>query len=178
MFDLATLKALHIIFVVCWFAGLFYIVRLFIYHTEALDKNEAEKAILSKQLAIMQKKLWYAITVPSMLATIFFGTILAIKTQSWREEWFIVKAIFIVFLLCYHHICIPIRKSLLKNQALLSSLQLRIFNEVATLFLVFIVFLAVTKSIATSLWASLAFTLFAVIVFMLIKILKKSIKRS
>ena len=74
------LKALHIIFVVTWFAGLFYIVRLFIYHTEALAKNEPERSILSDQLAIMTKKLWYIIAWPSAVITLIMGVSLLITT--------------------------------------------------------------------------------------------------
>ena len=65
--------ALHIIFVVTWFAGLFYIVRLFIYHTEAEQKAEPEKSILQTQYKLMEKRLWYGITWPSMILTLIFG---------------------------------------------------------------------------------------------------------
>ena len=67
-------KSLHLIFVVTWFSGLFYIVRLFIYHVEAQKKSEMEKNILSKQYKLMQKRLWYIITWPSMLLTLFIAT--------------------------------------------------------------------------------------------------------
>ena len=72
--DFDTVKALHIIFVVSWFAGLFYIVRLFVYHTEAQEKEELERNILSAQFEIMEKRLWWIITTPAMVLTIVFGT--------------------------------------------------------------------------------------------------------
>ena len=72
--DFSTIKALHIIFVVSWFAGLFYIVRLFIYHTEAQEKEENEKRILSNQFEIMESRLWWIITTPAMILTFVFGT--------------------------------------------------------------------------------------------------------
>ena len=65
--------SLHIIFIVTWFAGLFYIVRLFIYHTEAEAKPEPEKSILQNQYKIMEKRLWYGITWPSLVLTLIFG---------------------------------------------------------------------------------------------------------
>lgn len=67
--ELEYIKALHIIFVICWFAGLFYIVRLFVYFAEAETKPEQEKVILQKQFKIMQRKLWYIITWPSLIGT-------------------------------------------------------------------------------------------------------------
>ncbi|MDR9488704.1 CopD family protein, partial [Salibacter sp.] len=67
------IKALHIIFVVTWFAGLFYIVRLFIYHTEAEQRSEPEKSILQSQFRLMEKRLWYGITWPSAVLTMIFG---------------------------------------------------------------------------------------------------------
>ena len=77
MFNFAALmgyvKALHIIFIVTWFAGLFYIVRLFVYQREALDKEEPERSIIGSQLALMAGRLWYMITWPSAVLTLIFG---------------------------------------------------------------------------------------------------------
>ncbi len=71
-----TIKALHIIFMVSWFAGLFYIVRLYIYHTEAQQRPQLEKDILSKQFVEMEKKLWWIITTPAMILTVLFGVLM------------------------------------------------------------------------------------------------------
>ena len=69
----SVLKSLHLIFMVSWFAGLFYMVRLFIYSVEALDENEPKRTILYDQFLIMQKRLWWIITTPSMIITVFCG---------------------------------------------------------------------------------------------------------
>src|SRR5690606_32295663 len=97
------LKALHIIFMVSWFAGLFYIVRLFIYHTEAQEKSEQEKNILSAQFKIMEKKLWWIITTPAMILTVVFGTLMLIENPALlKMPWMHLKLTFIVLLLVYH----------------------------------------------------------------------------
>ena len=67
------IKALHLIFMVSWFAGLFYMVRLFIYFREASDKTEPEKEILQKQFILMMQRLWWIITTPAMVLTVVFG---------------------------------------------------------------------------------------------------------
>ena len=71
--SLEVIKALHIIFVVTWFAGLFYIVRLFIYQREAQDKPERERAVLTEQFKLMSKRLWLGITWPSAIITSILG---------------------------------------------------------------------------------------------------------
>src|ERR1700761_4176368 len=98
--------AVHIIFIVCWFAGLFYMVRLFIYHTEAQEKPEPDRTILSKQFEIMEKKLWWIITVPSMLFVLAAGITMLILDPAWlRESWLHIKLAFVVGLVVYHFIC-------------------------------------------------------------------------
>src|SRR5882724_3573555 len=94
-------KALHIIFIVTWFAGLFYVVRLFIYNREACDKPEAEKIILQQQFNIMIKRLWLGIAWPSCILTIIFGTWLTILLGS-IPGWLAIKIIFVFGLLLYH----------------------------------------------------------------------------
>ena len=141
--DFNTVKALHIIFVVSWFAGLFYIVRLFIYHTEAQEKEEVAKKILSDQYQIMEKKLWWIITTPAMVLTIVFGTWMVLINPDYylQAGWFHIKLIFIVLLLFYHFVCQKIMNDLKKGIFNWKSNGLRIWNEVATLALVAIVFL-------------------------------------
>lgn len=142
------LKALHLIFVVTWFAGLFYIVRLFIYDTEASEKPENERKILQDQFSIMQKRLWYGITWPSAIMTAIFGLsqIHAFLPLD-QHPWLIYKLVLVALLYAYHLSCGWIFKQLQKKRYPLSSTQLRLWNEVATLFLVGIVFLAVLKSL-------------------------------
>lgn len=144
--DFATIKALHIIFVVSWFAGLFYIVRLFIYHTEAQSRQEVEKRVLSDQFEIMEKRLWWIITTPAMLLTILFGTWMILLSPDAlflgeHARWMHIKIAFVLLLLVYHFVCQKMMFSLKKGQFKWKSNTLRIWNEVATLCLVSIVFL-------------------------------------
>ena len=97
-----TVKALHIIFVVSWFAGLFYMVRLFIYHVEAQAKSDIEKEILSNQFIIMEKKLWWIITTPAMVLTVIFGTWMVIlRPGLLYAPWFQIKLVFVLLLVIY-----------------------------------------------------------------------------
>jgi putative membrane protein len=169
------LKALHIIFVVTWFAGLFYIVRLFIYHTEASLKEEPEKSILTNQYKIMQKRLWYGITWPSMIMTLLFGGWLL-----WENPWFLSQAFFILKLcfvgglVLYHLQCHVMFKQLQKGIVKSTSFKLRIWNELATLFLVAIVFLIVLQNNIGFIYGMLGLIIFAATLMLAIKIYKKS----
>src|SRR5690606_16013499 len=132
--ELATVKALHIIFVVSWFAGLFYIVRLFIYHTEAQQKEEPARQILSAQFEIMERKLWWIITTPAMILTIIFGTWMIVLVPGYLQMgWMHIKLSFVAILLIYHFVCQKILFDLKKGKYNWSSNGLRIWNEVATL---------------------------------------------
>lgn len=168
------LKSLHIIFVVTWFAGLFYMVRLFIYHTEALQKAEPERSILASQLAMMSKKLWYIITWPSAILTLIFGTSLLISQPAWLQMSFMhVKLTFVLLLFVYQIWSHRIFLKLQQNIIVYSSIRLRIFNEIATLFLVAIVFLIVLKNQVSWLWGVVGFVLLGVILMIAVKIYKK-----
>jgi protoporphyrinogen IX oxidase len=141
------LKALHIIFVVTWFAGLFYVVRLFIYHREALDLPEPNKTILTDQYKIMSKRLWLGIAWPSCILAIGFGlSLLPMFLPLKGQPWLHAKLFFVFLLFLYHLKCGSIYKQLQNNATNFTSKGLRIWNEVATLFLVSIVFLVVLKS--------------------------------
>lgn len=143
--DIYLLKALHIIFIVTWFAGLFYIVRLFIYHAEANDKIEPEKSILIKQYKIMQFRLWYIITWPSFILTMILGPWLLIQEhpEYLKFGWMHLKLGFVVVLAIYHLITHKIYRQLQKDEVTWNSMKLRLWNEVATVLLVVIVFLVV-----------------------------------
>ncbi|NMM49515.1 CopD family protein [Marinigracilibium pacificum] len=139
-------KALHIIFVVSWFAGLFYIVRLFIYHTEALtEKLDPEKSILSNQLKIMTSRLWSIITIPASILTAIFGFWMVWELGT-ISGWLWVKLGLVAGLYLYQIWCWRIYKDLQNEKVRYSSDQLRMFNEGATLFLISITFLVVLKS--------------------------------
>jgi putative membrane protein len=143
------IKALHIIFIVTWFAGLFYVVRLFIYHAETKDKPSPEKEILQSQYKIMTKRLWIIITWPSAIITLILATILLltpIGNSYLHQHWMWIKLSFVVLLYGYHFACHIIYKQLQKNEIKYTSNQLRLWNEVATIILFSIVFLVVLKT--------------------------------
>ncbi len=173
--DFNTVKALHIIFVVSWFAGLFYIVRLFIYHTEAQEIDEIAKKILSDQYQIMEKKLWWIITTPAMVLTIFFGTWMVLINPDYylQAGWFHIKLIFIFLLLFYHFVCQKIMNDLKKGIFNWKSNGLRIWNEVATLALVAIVFLVELQDNLNWIKGTLGFFGVAIVLMIGIKIYKK-----
>src|SRR3984885_1820039 len=138
------IKALHIIFIVTWFSGLFYMVRLFIYNTEAAAKPEPDRTILQEQFRIMIRRLWLGITWPSAILTLIFGPWMMILMGS-APLWLQVKIGFVVLLYAYHFSLHYIYRQQMKGVFRWSSQQLRIWNEVATVFLVAIVMLATVK---------------------------------
>lgn len=141
------IKSLHLIFVITWFAGLFYIPRLFIYHIEAQDKDSTEKEILSNQFKIMTKRLWFIITWPSAILATLFAVILLILQPVWlQQDWMHVKLAFVLLLFVYHFKCHQIFKQLQRNVFKWSSNQMRLFNEVSTLILFSVVFLVILKN--------------------------------
>jgi putative membrane protein len=175
----AVFKSLHLIFMVSWFAGLFYIVRLFIYHTEAQSKPEQEKGILSKQFTIMEKKLWWIITTPAMILTIIFGVAMLILQPFYlKMGWMQIKLSFVLLLLVYHFVCQRILFQLKNNTFKWRSNGLRIWNEVATLALVAIIFLVVMRDSMNWIKGTVGFFAVAVALMIGIKIYKRIRKRS
>lgn len=172
------LKALHIIFVVTWFAGMFYIVRLFIYNTEANEKGEPEKSILQKQFGIMMKRLWLGITMPSAILTLILGPTVMFF-YGWHKilfdpagKWLLIKLIFVTGLYFYHFSLESMYKQQVKGIFKHSSQKLRIWNEVATIFLVAIVMLATVKQGISFVWGLLGLTGFVIVLMSAIKIYK------
>src|SRR5690606_16386860 len=141
------LKALHIIFVVCWFAGLFYIVRLFVYYAEAQLKTEIEKDILTKQYQLMAHRLWYIITYPAAVLATIFGVWMLIENPALLQmPWMHIKLFFIVLLWAYHLKCHQFVQQI-KHQTLTKTNSFfRICNEGATLILFSVVFIVILKS--------------------------------
>ncbi|HTE01363.1 MAG TPA: CopD family protein [Mucilaginibacter sp.] len=166
--------AIHIIFVVCWMAGLFYIVRLFIYHTEAQEKPEPDRKILSDQFEIMERRLWNVISVPSMWLVMAAGvTMVSLNfTYLIHQPWLQIKLCFVVGLIFYHHICESRMKEMRKGIFKWTSTQLRIWNEVATIFLFAIVFLAVLKNGISWIYGLIGLVVFAIIIMSAVKIYK------
>ncbi len=155
------IKALHIIFVVTWFSGLFYTVRLFIYNTEAGEKSDVEKAILHPQFNTMIKRLWFGITWPSAVLTLIFGTWLLVLYGR-IPPWLWTKLFFVTALFLYHLSLHYIFNQQMEGRFRYTSKNLRIWNEVATIFLVTIVMLVVVKQQLSFVWGLLGFVLFAV----------------
>jgi putative membrane protein len=170
--------AIHIIFVVCWMAGLFYIVRLFIYHTEAQEKPEPDRKILSDQFEIMERKLWYIITVPSMILVVAAGTAMLILLPAWLSQpWMQIKLGFVLGLLVYHFICQNKMKQMARGIYTWTSAQLRIWNEVATIFLFAIVFLAVLKNALNWIYGVLGLVALAIVLMIAVKLYKRARKK-
>ena len=165
------IKALHIIFIVTWFSGMFYIVRLFVYNTEAGEKEELEKNILRRQFNIMIRRLWLGITWPSAVLTLIFGVWL-ISLYGMIPGWLWIKLGFVVGLYAYHFTLHYIYKQQARGVFSFSSQQLRIWNEVATLFLLSIVMLVVVKQGISALWGVIGLVIFAIILMSAIKIYK------
>ncbi len=147
------LKAVHIIFIVTWFAGLFYITRLFIYTIESNEKPEPEKSILVRQLKMMSSRLWYGITWPSAIITLVMGASMLIHNPAWLTMSFMhIKLALVALLYVYHFSLHVIFRQLQQGVIKYTSMQMRIWNEVATLFLISIVFLIVLKSALRMTW--------------------------
>jgi putative membrane protein len=165
------IKALHIVFIVTWFSGLFYIVRLFVYNTEAGDKAEPEKNILRTQFTIMIKRLWLGITWPSAILTLIFGPWMWFMLGT-TPGWLFIKLLFVLGLYAYHFTLHGLYKQQLKGVFKYSSQQLRIWNEVATIFLVAIVMLAVVKQGMSVVWGLMGLVLFVVVLMSALRIYK------
>ncbi|VEI53610.1 CopD family protein [Capnocytophaga sputigena] len=177
MIDYLIAKCIHIIFVVSYFAGLFYMVRLFIYHTEALEKEEPERSILHKQFSFMEERLWNIITVPALILMVLSGIYMfyAMQWVYFTQGWMHVKLLFIAFLLWYHYYSWRIMKRLQAGQTTLTSVQLRMLNEVATIILFVVVFAVVLRGYFVAYWYAslLAFVAMGVLIMLVVKLVNK-----
>jgi putative membrane protein len=154
-------KAFHIIGIVVWFAGLFYLVRLFIYHVEANQEPEPARTILKNQYQIMEKRLYNIITTPGMLVTVAMAIgLLSTEPEVLKQGWLHFKLLCVALLLGYHHYCGRLMKKLAADECRWSGQQLRALNEAPTVMLVVIVMLAVFKNnLPTDITAWLVFGL-------------------
>jgi len=172
-------KALHLIFVVTWFAGLFYIPRLFVYHIEAQDKTDLERDILSTQLKLMSKRLWLIIAWPSAVLATLFALILIVIMPSWlMQPWMWFKLAFVFGLILYHLKLHQMYKQQQKDIFKYTSNRMRIWNEGATLFLFAIVFLVILKNTIDWIYGLLGLFLLIGMLLMAIKLYKKSRQNS
>jgi putative membrane protein len=167
---LYVLKSLHIISLISWFAGIFFLGRMLIYHKEALEENSADIIRLAQGGA---KRVWYIITLPSMLLAFIFGTILAIQIGAFREGWMHLKFMLVLIFIAYNFYLNKLRLKLAEQKPTPKSWQLRLINEVPFLFLVAIVFTVYMKDLFSGIWAFLVVVLIAITVTLALIISKK-----
>jgi putative membrane protein len=166
--DLNVMRALHIIFMVCWFAGLLYIGRLFVYYVEAKSKDASPQ--VSRQLHIMMKRLFYIITWPSGILTTVIGLHLLMQTGALSYPWMHAKLGCVCLLWVYHiwcHRCVTLPQRLPS-----SSRTLRIANEVPSVLLIAIVFFVSTRTIAVGIPVLGTVIFFGVLAVVLSKLVK------
>lgn len=166
------IKALHIIFLVTWFAGLFYIGRLFIYYAEAGGRPGSDKKLLQDQLTLMASRLWAIITWPGMLLTLATG--IGLMAVLWpdimKEGWFHIKLTALIGLFVYHMACGRLVKKMKNGEELANPERLRMYNEIPTMFLFAIVFLAVLKSTLSLLYALVGLVTLGILLMIGIKV--------
>jgi putative membrane protein len=176
------LKALHIIFVLTWFVGLFNIVRLFVYQIEANEKPSPEKEILQAQFKIMSYRLWYIITWPSAILASFFAYWMLFFTDlgnAWLQmPWMHVKLGFVFVLYLYHLKCQQIFSQLQRDEVKYTTNFMRLWNEGATIILFAVVFLVVLKSAFNWIFGVIGIILFSVLLMLGFKFYKKIRERN
>ena len=140
-------KAFHLIGIVVWFAGLFYLVRLFVYHAEAAQEPEPARSILQKQYGIMEQRLYSIITTPGMILTVVMAIgLISTEPEILKSTWLHIKLAFVILLIGYHHFCKRIMKKLAAGECQWTGQQFRALNEAPTVLLILIVLLAVFKN--------------------------------
>ena len=133
-------KAIHIIFVICWFAGLFYLGRMFIYYKEADSRKDSERKVLQKQFLLMSERVMNIIIWPSVFLASTFGLLMLYYNPGLLDAlWMKIKLIIVLLLLIYVFVCQHILNNMKKGQLNISENKLRFFSEGATLFLIAIV---------------------------------------
>jgi len=168
------IKSLHLIFIITWFAGLFYIVRLFVYQIEASQKPSPNKEILGEQLKIMASRLWNIITWPSMILALFFGIwLISMRMFFIADAWMQVKLGFVVLLIIYQFKCQQIFNQLQNDVVKYSSNKMRLFNEVPTIILFAVVFLVILKDGTNWIYGTIGIIVFAILLMMGYKIYKR-----
>jgi len=157
-------KTLHIVGVVVWFAGLFYLVRLFIYHVEAAELEPTVKKAFEEQYTLMERRLANIITTPGMVLAVCMAVGLLITQPSWlHQTWMQAKLVLVAGLLAYHIFCYRLMGQLNRGVCSWSARQLRALNELPTLILVLVVMLVVFKNqfpTAAATWLIVGLVLF------------------
>ena len=165
------IKSLHIIFMVCWFAGIFYLVRLMIYFKESEERELNTRKILQDQYTIMTKRLLYFITWPACFLTFLFGfSLIYLNPILLDNNWLVSKLVFVFLLLLYTISCQLLFNQMQKGEIIYTGSNLRLWNEVATVLLFIIVFLAVLKNSVSVLFLSFLIISIVIVLFALIKL--------
>ena len=168
-------KAFHIVGFVAWFAGLFYLVRMFVYHAEVADKPKELQEDWKKQFTLMQWRVYKVICNPAMMITWTFGLLMLFTNPALLEQsWLHVKLFLLVLLTGYHLYCKGIIKKQENGTSKYTSFQFRLLNELPTLFLVAIVLLAVIRDLLSFLNLFLGIIAFGVTLFFAAKAYRRA----
>jgi putative membrane protein len=159
-------KTFHIIGFVTWFGGLFYLGRIFVYHIEALSKEEPAKSVLVEQFKLMEQRVYKIIANAGMMITFTFGTLMLVFQPAYLQSpWIHIKLLFVILLLLYHLKCKQMMKQFANDSFKWKSFQLRLWNEVPSFFLVIIVILAVFRDQTNYLYLAIGMVLFSAMIF-------------
>ncbi|MDY3363205.1 CopD family protein [Riemerella anatipestifer] len=176
------IKALHIIFMVSYFAGIFYLVRLFVYYKDTDDFDTPKQTILREQYLFMMRRLWNIITVPAGVLMLIFGVILIIMNPYlMKMPWFHLKLTFLIGLAVYHYWCwkkILVVKNLNFSELSTPNIKLRQANEIATFLLFLVVFTVILKVFVIDYWWQLivGFIVLVVVIMLTVKLVNKNKK--
>lgn len=167
---LPLIKSLHIVGAVGWFGGLFYLVRIFVYHKEALSLPSPDREILIKQYRIMEDRVYRIICKQGMYITWVFGILMIfLYGMDWMAAngWLHVKLLLVVLLTGYQHYCKGIIRKLADDTATYSSFGFRLLNEVPSILLLMIVLLAVYRNTIDYPKAILGIAIFGLLIYLI-----------
>ncbi|UJF29218.1 CopD family protein [Kaistella sp. 97-N-M2] len=173
------IKAIHLIFMVSYFAGIFYLVRLFVYYKDTDEFEEVKKKVLREQYVFMARRLWNIITVPAGIIMLVSGlTMIFLNFGLMKTPWFHLKLTFLVGLALYHYWCwkrVLQLKSLDGDAMPLKNLKLRQANEIATFILFLVIFTVILKSLVIEYWWQLitGFVVLVVLIMGTVKLVNK-----
>ncbi|WP_142725578.1 CopD family protein [Chryseobacterium sp. ON_d1] len=176
------IKALHIIFMVSYFAGIFYLVRIFVYYKDTDEFPEEKKKILREQYTFMARRLWNIITVPAGVIMAVCGLVMIFLNPGlMKMGWFHLKLTFLIGLAVYHYWCwkkVLQLKLLYGNTLPIANIKLRQANEIATFILFLVVFTVILKSMVIEYWWQLitGFFVLVLLIMMTVKLVNKNKK--
>lgn len=177
------IKALHIIFMVSYFAGIFYLVRIFVYYKDTDDFADEKKKILREQYIFMARRLWNIITVPAgVIMTVCGITMILLNLGLMKMPWFHLKLTFLIGLAFFHYWAwrkLLLIKKLNGETLSISNVKLRQINEIATFILFLVVFTVILKSSVIEYWWQLitGFFVLVFLIMMTVKLVNKNKKK-